>query len=111
MSQTFTHWFVVVSFKMNQDYISKNLCVNRFRPQLNCNGNCVLMKKLKQQEKQEEQSPASLKLEIPVVVISSRSFYPFSLSNFSKDIASVYFINSDGKEVRMPRSFFHPPQV
>jgi hypothetical protein len=111
MSQTFSHWFVVMGFKLNQDYIAKNLCENRYRPKLHCNGNCVLMKKLKQQEKEEQKSPVTLKLDISAVIISSRSFFSVSLANFSKDIPYTYFISSDGEEIRMPRSFFHPPKA
>ena len=111
MSQTFGHWFTVIGFKMNQDYIAKNLCENRYRPALNCNGNCVLMKKLKQQEKQEQNSPVTIKLDLSTVVISSRSFFTVSLANFSKDIPRTFVAVSDGKEIRMPRSVFHPPQA
>jgi len=111
MTQTFSHWFVVMSFKLNQDYIAKNICENRFRPKMHCNGNCVLMKKLKQQEKEEQKNPVTLKLEVSTVIISSRSFFTVSLADFPKDIPHTYTIRSDSKEIRMPRSFFHPPQV
>jgi hypothetical protein len=111
MSQTFSHWFMVLSFKLNQSYIAKNLCENRSRPKLNCKGNCVLMKKIKQQEKEEQNSPVTLKLETSTVVISSRSFFTISLGNFSNDIPCTYFIGPGGKEIKMPRSFFHPPQA
>jgi hypothetical protein len=111
MSQTFSHWFTVFGFKMNQDYIAKNLCENRYRPALNCNGNCVLMKKLKQQEKEEQNSPVALKLDLSTVVISSRSFFTVSLVNVSKDIPCTYFTGAAGKELKMPRSVFHPPQA
>lgn len=111
MSQTFSHWFVVMGFKVNQHYIAKNLCENRFRPKLNCNGNCVLMKKLKQQEKEEQNSPVTLKLEASTIVISSRSFFTVALANFSIDIPQTYLNSSEGKEIRMPRSFFHPPKA
>lgn len=111
MSQTFGHWFTVIGFKLNQDYIAKNLCENRYRPALNCNGNCVLMKKLKQQEKEEQNGPVAVKLDLSTVVISSRSFFTVSLVNISKDIPCTYFTGSAGKELRMPRSVFHPPQA
>ena len=48
VTQTFSKWVVVISFNLNRDYIAKNLCENRYRPVLKCNGNCVLMKKMKQ---------------------------------------------------------------
>ena len=72
MSQTFSHWFVVMNFKLNQDFIAKKLCENRLRPKLNCNGNCVLMKKLKQQEKEQQSNPVALKLELITLIISLR---------------------------------------
>lgn len=111
MSQAFSHWFVIMSFRLNQNYIAKNLCENRNRPKLNCKGNCVLMKKIKQQEKQEQNSPAAVKLELSTVIISSRSFFSVSLADFSKDIPCTYFTAPGGKEIKMPRSFFHPPQA
>lgn len=40
---------VVVSFKINQDYISTYLCINRDKPQLQCNGKCVLMQRMQQE--------------------------------------------------------------
>lgn len=40
---------VVVSFKINQDYIATYLCVNRNKPELQCNGKCVLMQRMQHQ--------------------------------------------------------------
>ena len=37
---------VYLDFELRKDYIIKNLCENRFKPQLNCNGKCYLAKKL-----------------------------------------------------------------
>ena len=54
--------WIFVSFKINQDYIAKNLCENRAKPILKCNGKCQLMKKLKQADKDEEkQTPQTIK--------------------------------------------------
>jgi uncharacterized protein YneF (UPF0154 family) len=53
---------IYLSFKINQDYIAKNLCENRNKPKMHCNGNCQLMKKLKNSDKEEQkQIPQSLK--------------------------------------------------
>lgn len=38
--------FILIDFKVNQNYISKELCENRETPELECNGKCYLMKKL-----------------------------------------------------------------
>ena len=43
-------WGAVAYYRVNQDYIAKNLCENRDKPMLNCNGQCYLAKKLKAAE-------------------------------------------------------------
>jgi hypothetical protein len=60
--QPFSKIWIYVSFKINQEYIAKNLCENRAKPVMKCNGKCQLMKKLKQADKDEQkQAPQTLK--------------------------------------------------
>jgi flagellar basal body-associated protein FliL len=60
--QTFYQAGIALWFYANQTYIAKNICVNRFKPEMKCNGKCYLKKKLKQAEQQsEEQTPTQLK--------------------------------------------------
>jgi len=40
----------LVAFQTNQDFIAANLCVNRDRPELECNGKCQLIKTLEEQQ-------------------------------------------------------------
>jgi hypothetical protein len=57
-ASNFSSGFVYAGFKVNQDYIAKNLCVNRFNPSLHCNGKCYFMRKIKEandREKSQEQ--------------------------------------------------------
>ena len=111
MTQTFSNWFVVLSFNLNRDYIAKNLCENRYRPKLNCNGNCVLMKRMKQQEEQEKNTPAPVKLEISSVVISSKSF--FATAESLVLISGIHYTSpsNSGKPIDRSFSFFHPPSA
>lgn len=37
---------VYLDFELNKEYIIENLCENRFKPELNCNGQCYLAKQL-----------------------------------------------------------------
>jgi hypothetical protein len=51
--------FVYAEFKINQKFIAATFCENRDRPELNCQGKCYLMKKLKaaeDNEKKQEQT-------------------------------------------------------
>ena len=46
--------FVYVDFYLNQEYIAKNLCENKDKPVLKCNGKCHLAKELAKEEKKEK---------------------------------------------------------
>jgi hypothetical protein len=48
-----------LDFEIRRDYIVANLCENRNRPQLNCNGKCYLAKKIAEAKKQEERQAES----------------------------------------------------
>lgn len=111
MTQIFSNWFVALSFKLNQDYIAKNICENRYRPKLNCKGNCVLMKKLKEEEKKEQDAPANLKLEITSIVLSSRSFFATAETPVFVLTASSRSAKNSGKPVDRTADIFHPPAV
>jgi len=50
--QSFSKWVIMADYEINKEYISKNLCINKKRPKLHCNGKCQLMKKLAEEEKQ-----------------------------------------------------------
>ena len=52
LAQAFSKWLVVAEYKMNRDFIAKNLCENKTRPKLRCNGKCQMMKRLAEEEKQ-----------------------------------------------------------
>jgi hypothetical protein len=56
ISQAFSKWILIAEFNMFRSYIAKNLCENRYRPQLHCNGKCVLMKKMRADENQSSPS-------------------------------------------------------
>jgi hypothetical protein len=43
-----------LDFEIRRDYIVKNLCVNRNRPQMHCDGKCYLAKKMAALEEQEK---------------------------------------------------------
>ncbi len=111
MSQTFHQWMLIGVFRLNRGYITRNSCENRYRPQLHCNGNCVLMKKLKQQERSENNTPGTLKIETTTILLSSRSF--FAQGQFSwPDGVPIRFTQSDtGKPVDRSFPVFHPPAI
>src|SRR5262245_12172393 len=60
--QTTAKLAVILQFRANQDYIAKNLCVNRKKPKSCCKGSCQLNKKLEETDKKENRGlPVNLK--------------------------------------------------
>ncbi|MDZ7880768.1 MAG: hypothetical protein U5L45_24040 [Saprospiraceae bacterium] len=77
--QSFSKVWIVFSFKINQDYIAKVLCINRDKPEKHCDGQCVLMQRVKAEEEQEKkQLPQKLKEQKEVI-------YCFELQKWSLD--------------------------
>ena len=109
ITQTFSKYFVMLSFQLNRDYIAKNLCENRYRPQLHCKGNCVLMKKIKQEQKQEQNAPCPGKTEISTIILSSRSFFAAAVPLVFTSTISYVMVADSGKPIDRAFSIFHPP--
>jgi hypothetical protein len=99
--------WIFVSFKINQDYIAKNLCENRAKPMLKCNGKCQLMKKLKQADKDEEkQTPQTIKEKLEVLYchnqanfnvsqkfdfeVKKQSFFGYKFQNYSSYQSTIF---------------------
>ncbi len=57
LSFQFSDLLVYISFKINQDYIAKNLCVEKDIEGSTCKGCCQLKKKLEKNTEQKEQVP------------------------------------------------------
>jgi Zn-dependent membrane protease YugP len=109
IAQTFSVGLVMLNYYTNTAAFAKN-CENKAKPKLHCNGKCQMMKKLKQEEKQDQQNPER-KSENKIVVLSSKSFYCNSV-----DAIAVIFFKATPVEKFYPvtdisYSFFHPPQA
>ncbi len=57
MSQLLNKLLTYTAFKLQEDYIASELCENKDRPELHCNGHCQLNKKL-QEDPEENGMPA-----------------------------------------------------
>jgi hypothetical protein len=104
LSSILSKLFVYAEFKSNQAYIAATLCENRDRPELNCQGKCYLMKKLKaaedKEKKQENQAQKKASVDLfflnetiaPALVLTvpekmKPSIQKFSLPEFNREIA------------------------
>lgn len=61
MLQTFRQAEVIFGYHLNKSYITENFCVNKAKPEMQCNGKCHLKKELKESEEDASKNPVSLK--------------------------------------------------
>lgn len=105
--QTFGKSIVCLDYALNKEYIARVLCINKNKPEKNCNGKCHLKKQLKEQDK-KEQSPVN----------SAREKVEIKLfSDFKKLIEQPLFVTtikhnspffSSKSSIHLP-VIFHPP--
>lgn len=74
---TFSPWGTIAYYQINKEYITRVLCENRDKPQLNCNGQCYLAKKLKAQEEQKDKQTGDFVQNLPVLNLFSTSFIAY----------------------------------
>jgi len=97
-----------VSFKINQDFIAKNLCIEKDVEGSSCKGCCQLKKKLNEQQEQKK--------ELPPIQDNKQDFNFFSTEkNQSNCLAgsfqkgfSVYL---DNYHFLIETNVFHPPKL
>jgi hypothetical protein len=105
--QTFNRTIIMLDYTANTQAYAKN-CENKARPKMHCNGKCQMMKKLQQEEKKDQQNPDRKMENKNEITLSSKSF--FNTPSFvTTQITLTYAVLSCGKELKMPRSIFHPP--
>jgi hypothetical protein len=97
-----------VEYAINYDYIAKVLCINKDKPELNCNGKCQLMKKLKQQEEDDFNSLRIHMEEYPIGFVEilkindESSITALQDNNFHYEIDYTYLFK---------QAVFHPPII
>jgi hypothetical protein len=104
----FSRVFVYAGFELNKKYIADNLCVNRFKPQLHCNGKCYFMKKIKQaQDKENAENRQSQKN-----LFQEANFQQPLRIKFQPVLLSVMPIPNYRLNLpEQPRAIFQPPRL
>lgn len=110
LAQSFGKCFVVIEYNLNKNFIAKNLCVNKARPKMHCNGKCQMMKKLAEEENQNSTNNNSSKIKLQEVVLSNEM-------NIATLPAVAYITLSYNRErpvlkhISPASSIFHPPAL
>lgn len=99
---------MVFDYKANTNAYALN-CENKARPQMHCNGQCQLMKKLKKEEKKDQENPDRKSENKQEVLLSSKSFFPFIQIYTVVENKPLYPLYNTGHATDMPRSILRPP--
>jgi len=107
--QSTSKLWILGSFYINRDYISKNICVNRFESIPTCKGQCYLNKELKENEKQEQKLPDLKQKEIQLFCEEHDSLNGTILNEIERNI--TINTNAERRISNFYQSIFHPPQA
>lgn len=102
--------FPVMSYVIDYDYIANVLCINKDKPELECNGKCHLMKELAKAS--ESEKPATEKKSN----IEKTDWIPFDASIVFITPDFIFFARNDIEYKNLYAnlqavSVFHPPAV
>ncbi|WP_243397592.1 hypothetical protein [Flavobacterium piscis] len=105
---SFGSFFVYTFFKLNQDEISKTICVQRKMLFNSCNGRCELQKSLKKYADNEKKMQNNLKEKAEFVYIQNTTTNEFKLvSPIASQVA--FFASLDQKPIAVATTTFRPP--
>ena len=71
---SFQQALIIVHFKLNQDAIEKEFCVNKAKPELQCHGKCHLKKELRETEKNTDLELRSISKKIDIALNTNIEF-------------------------------------
>jgi hypothetical protein len=106
MLQGMSELVVYSAFRVNQEYIAKNLCEQRQVKHNCCQGKCQLRKELKENE--QRQSPTSSQVRMETVQLFCDAFESPTVG--TEAVKVNYHLFSSPVSNRMTASIFHPPR-
>lgn len=110
ISSSFSRFFIYAGFELNHKYIAENLCINKNKPWMHCNGKCFFMRKIKEaQDNEKKQGKAEQQNHyqeaLPVL-------QPATIIAFCPEIIKVTYPNVTTPEtIQRAYSILLPPKI
>jgi len=106
--QSMDRFGLIAYYEINKSYITQMFCINKSRPELQCEGKCFLMQKLKEKEQSEEQIPAH------VVGTKEIQLLPIQAILLISEDLPIFYSQPSYQEtldkMMLVYDIFHPPQ-
>ncbi len=101
---------IYLNFKVHQEEIAKNLCIQREMKDNKCNGQCFLSKQLKKEAEKEKHETENLKEKQELVYIPSNSEHHLpTILSIKKTRILVFYLCEKPKSDQL--GIFRPPLV
>lgn len=112
LAQTFSKWAVVIEYNLNRNYVAKNLCINKVKPKLHCNGKCQMMKKLAEEEKQNSSSNTNSNIKIKI----QEQLFSNKMNKLALPVVAFITLSYNEEQPLLKHnapaaSIFHPPAL
>ena len=108
-SNIFLKSAILLDFTINQDFISKTLCIKKDVAENTCNGKCHLSKQLEKSEEQSEDAPV-LPENLKEVILFYKNSIPFGWNWLNPSVVNIPCLPSLNG-IDFSYSIFHPPQI
>ncbi|RVU24780.1 hypothetical protein EOJ36_07135 [Sandaracinomonas limnophila] len=105
----FNQWGAVAYYQVNRDFIAKNLCVNKDKPKMNCNGHCYLAKQLKAAEEKETKSNSEKLEKMPELVLFVQKNQVIEILHFDPIKSENNFYYSNFYNFQITSGLAKPP--
>ncbi len=109
--QVFSSLFIYADFIINNEFIATVLCINKDKPEMQCDGKCYLKMQLGKEEEKKQSQENILKENNKVQFISEpyATGLPIEIAVAVDSEASFYYQSISSQELAF--AIFHPPQV
>lgn len=107
--QTGSQLWILTAFYINRQYLSENVCINRFDQIPVCKASCVLDVELKQNQAQQQNQPD---LKIKEITVFQQPVVPEPLQSFAVDLPDSYLTTGNPEISKgFYLDIFHPPSI
>lgn len=97
---------VHLDFQLRREIITELFCINKDQPELACNGQCELSKRVQETKESEEQRMKIHPVEVHWIASSILNLLPSPIFKFNKKV-TIPYISTLPQAAK--KEFFHPP--
>ena len=107
--QSFSKVFILVNYQVNKNYIAEFLCINKAKPELQCQGHCYLKKSLQKADQAGSQTTNQHLKTASEITLFYQDFFscPLIPAPDKSELTSNY---KPGIFIQTSTAVFHPPQ-